>query len=166
MASFEDIPDVSERERRRAFLMIQFYQLVHEKYALSFKDIQAHLQRAATLGLPDPTTLLEGLKSDDPFKKLGSILDYLLALKEVILTPCDLQVLENIYYKRHIAVDIPSMYGSYNERKFDALGLTFRLENLANVLFEEIIYSFNLTFITRASFLPDCQVPPAFHQSP
>ena len=71
----------------------------------------------------------------------------------MILTPGDLNVLENIYLKRHIAVDIPSMYGSYNERKFDALGLTFRLENLANVLFEEIILSFNLSFITRATFI-------------
>ncbi len=158
----QDIPDVSERERQRAFLMIQFYQLVHEKYALSFKDIQAHLQRAATLGLPDPAALIEGLSSDDAYKKLGAILDYLLALKEVILTPCDLQVLENIYYKRHIAVDIPSMYGSYNERKFDALGLTFRLENLANVLFEEIIYSFNLTFITRATFFRIAKFLPLF----
>jgi pyruvate,orthophosphate dikinase len=61
--------------------------------------------------------------------------------------------MENIYYKRHIAVDIPSMYGSYNEPRFDALGLTFRLENLANVMFEEIIFSFNLSFITRATFL-------------
>ena len=93
---------------------------------------------------------------------MESILDYLLELKEVILTPCELQVLENIYYKRHIAVDIPSMYGSYNERKFDALGLTFRLENLANVLFEEIIYSFNLTFITRATFFRIAKFLPLF----
>jgi pyruvate, orthophosphate dikinase len=158
----QNVPDVSERERERAFLMIQFYQLVHEKYALSFKDIQTHLQRAANLGLPDPSALLTALRSHDAFLRLESILDYLLELKEVILTPCELQVLENIYYKRHIAVDIPSMYGSYNERKFDALGLTFRLENLANVLFEEIIYSFNLTFITRATFFRIAKFLPLF----
>jgi pyruvate, orthophosphate dikinase len=158
----EDVPGVSERERQRAFLMIQFYQLMHEKYALSFKDIEAHVQRAAKLGLPDPTALLEGLKSPDSQVKLKTILDYLIALKEVILTPCKLQVLENIYHKRHIAVDIPSMYGSYNERKFDALGLTFRLENLANVLFEEILLSFNLTFITRATFFRIARFLPLF----
>jgi len=158
----KNIPDISERERQRAFLMIQFYQLVHEKYALSFKDINSHVQRAAGLGLPDPTTLLKGLNSQDPYEKLESVLNYLIELKEVILTPCDLQVLENIYYKRHIAVDIPSMYGSYNERKFDALGLTFRLENLANVLFEEIIFSFNLTFITRATFFRIARFLPLF----
>src|SRR5208337_1624170 len=81
-----------------------------------------------------------------------AILDYLGELKEVILTPGELKIMENIYYKRHIAVDIPSMYGSYNEPRFDALGLTFRLENLANVIFEEIIFSINLSFITRAAF--------------
>jgi pyruvate,orthophosphate dikinase len=83
---------------------------------------------------------------------LTAILDYLGELKEVILTPGELKIMENIYYKRHIAVDIPSMYGSYNEPRFDALGLTFRLENLANVMFEEIILTVNLSFITRATF--------------
>jgi pyruvate,orthophosphate dikinase len=145
-------PEVSERERRRAFLTIQLYQLLHEKYALSFKDMRQHLMRASNLGLPDPGRLLSVLDSSDSFEKLDAILDYLGELKEVILTPGEMNIIENIYYKRHIAVDIPSMYGSYNERKFDALGLTFRLENLANVLFEEIIYAFDLSFITRASF--------------
>ena len=132
--------------------MIQFYQLLHEKYALSFKDIHIHLQRAKTIGLPDPGKLLDALDNSDRYHLLNAILDYLGELKEVILTPGELKIMENIYYKRHIAVDIPSMYGSYNEPRFDALGLTFRLENLANVIFEEIILSINLSFITRATF--------------
>jgi pyruvate,orthophosphate dikinase len=147
-----EVPDVSDRERARAFLMIQFYQLLNEKYALSFKDIRVHLLRAQTLGLPDPGKLLDALDSDDGYYKLEVILDYLCELKEVVLTTGELKIMENIYYKRHIAVDIPSMYGSYNEPRFDALGLTFRLENLANVMFEDIISSFNLSFITRATF--------------
>ena len=156
------VPDVPESERKRAFLMIQFYQLLHEKYALSFKDIQIHLQRSAGLGLPDPGKLLKGLERPDKYEKLETILDYLLELKEVVLTPGELHITENIYYKRHIAVDIPSMYGSYNEPRFDALGLTFRLENLANVLFEDIIYSFNLSFITRATFFRIAKFIPYF----
>ena len=151
-AILDELVVIPERERQRALLMIRFYQLVHEKYALSFKDIELHLQRAAQLGLPDPERLIQTLHSEDKFEKLSAILDYLMALKEIILAPATMEVIENIYHKRHIAVDIPSMYGSYNERKFDALGLTFRLENLANVLFEDIILSFSLTFITRATF--------------
>lgn len=158
----DGVDGVSEREKQRAFLIIQLYQLLHEKYALSFKDIHVHLQRAANLGLPDPTALLQALDSPDNYVKLDAILNYLLNLKEVILTPSELQVLENIYYKRHIAVDIPSMYGSYNEPKFDSLGLTFRLENLANVLFEELILSFNLSFITRATFFRIAKFLPLF----
>ncbi len=156
------VAGVPETERKRAFLMIQFYQLLHEKYALSFKDIHLHLQRAVTLGLPDPTKLLRMLDSTDIYGKLDAILNYLQELKEVILTSGELRIMENIYYKRHIAVDIPSMYGSYNEPRFDALGLTFRLENLANVLFEEIIYSFNLSFITRATFYRIAHFIPLF----
>ncbi|MFZ2447031.1 MAG: PEP/pyruvate-binding domain-containing protein [Syntrophobacteraceae bacterium] len=158
----DEVPDVAETERKRAFLMIQFYQLLHEKYALSFKDIHVHLQRAAGLGLPDPGRLLVALESEDRYEKLETILDYLIELREVILTPGELRIMENIYYKRHIAVDIPSMYGSYNEPRFDALGLTFRLENLANVLFEEIIFSFNLSFITRATFFRIARFIPLF----
>jgi pyruvate,orthophosphate dikinase len=152
-ALIAQVQDVSEKERTRAFLMIQFYQLLHEKYALSFKDIRIHLQRAQTIGLPDPGKLLDALENDsDTLHLLNAILDYLGELKEVILTPGELKIMENIYYKRHIAVDIPSMYGSYNEPRFDALGLTFRLENLANVIFEDVILSINLSFITRATF--------------
>ena len=157
-----EVPGVPDTERRRAFLMIQFYQLLHEKYALSFKDIQIHLQRAVTLGLPDPSKLLQALESSERYVKLETILSYLMELREVILTPGELRIMENIYYKRHIAVDIPSMYGCYNEPRFDALGLTFRLENLANVIFEEIIYSFNLSFITRATFLRIARFIPLF----
>ena len=73
-------------------------------------------------------------------------------LKEIILSEQPSEGVENIYRKRHIAADIPSMYGSYQERKFDALGITFRLENLANILLEEIVDRMNLGFITRATF--------------
>ncbi|ROQ91024.1 PEP/pyruvate-binding domain-containing protein [Desulfosoma caldarium] len=161
-SKIEQIPNVSVREKQRAFLMIRFYQLLHEKYALSYKDIQLHLRRAGQLGLPDPRALEEALQGQDPLAKLEAILDYLEHLKEILLTDLEMTFVENIYLKRHIAVDIPSMYGSYSERKFDALGLTFRLENLANVLFEEVILSFNLSFITRATFFRISRVLPLF----
>ena len=41
-------------------------------------------------------------------------------------------------YKRHIAVDTPSVYGRYKERELrPALSLTFRLENLARYSIRE-----------------------------
>ena len=41
------------------------------------------------------------------------------------------------------------MYGTYHEKKFEAVGLSLRLETLATMLFEELIQSFNLQFITK-----------------
>jgi len=68
------------------------------------------------------------------------------------LSPLSYEAREEIYKKRHFALDIPSMYGSYHENKFDSLGLAFRLESLINVLFEEIIEKIDLTLITKATF--------------
>jgi hypothetical protein len=59
-------------------------------------------------------------------------------------TPIAGAVEEEIYQKRHIAVGIPSMYGRYKEQRFDSLRLTFRLESLARVLFEEMVAGLNL----------------------
>ena len=54
-------------------------------------------------------------------------------LQSIVLEPKPSAAVENIYQKRHIAAGIPSMYGNYSEPKFDALGLSFRVENLVLV---------------------------------
>ncbi len=51
------------------------------------------------------------------------------------------------------------MYGRYIEKKFNALALTFRLENHANTLFEELMRSFPLRFITRATLFQIENIP-------
>jgi pyruvate,orthophosphate dikinase len=91
---------------------------------------------------------------DEPSLKqrLFMLMDYLEQLKAVILSEETYEIRADIYKKRHITIDIPSMYGSYHERKFDALGLTFRVESLVNVLFEELVDQINLGLITRATF--------------
>jgi pyruvate,orthophosphate dikinase len=150
-ALIKDVPDVSEKEKRRAFLAIKFYQLLNEKYRLNIQNIMDQLKRAQGLGLPNTDSLITALEEGSAYQRLGSILDYLQLLKDIILSPERYEAVENIFRKRHIAAGIPSMYGNYHERKFDALTLTFRLENLANILFEELIDSFNPKFITRAA---------------
>jgi pyruvate,orthophosphate dikinase len=147
----KDVPDVSEKEKRRAFLAIKFYQLLNEKYRLNIQNIKDQLKLAQGLGLPNTDSLITILEESSVYQRLESILDYLQLLKDIILSPERYEAVENIFRKRHIAAGIPSIYGNYHERKFDALTLTFRLENLANTLFEELIDSFNHKFITRAT---------------
>jgi pyruvate,orthophosphate dikinase len=145
-------PPVSEGEKRRTLLLIEFYRLLVQKYELGIQGMVNHLQQGDRLGLPDPQDLIKALTTGKTYDKLDAILGYLETLREIILSEQQSTGVENIYRKRHIAADIPSMYGSYQERKFDALGLTFRLEKLANTLLEEIVARMNLGFITRATF--------------
>ena len=50
------------------------------------------------------------------------------------------------------------MYGAYRERKFEALGMTFRLEQLARSLFAELVSSINLTYVTKKTLLDIHQI--------
>ncbi|MGB7030055.1 MAG: PEP/pyruvate-binding domain-containing protein [Syntrophobacteria bacterium] len=144
---------VSAREKKRALLIIRFHQLLAQKYQLSVREIGSHLERGKRIGMPSPDSLVKALEETDIYARLDAILSYLQGLKDIILSEHESIGLENIYHKRHIAANIPSMYGSYHEPKFDALGLSFRLENLANTLFEELVATMNLRIITRATIV-------------
>ncbi len=145
--------DLSEVERRRFSLLVRMYKLLHLKYNLSLPEIQNQLHHATNAGFPELAHLLGVLETNDPIHCLDALLDELEHLQKVILSPEKFEPKEEIYYKRHIAVDIPSVYGRYSERKFDALGLTFRLESLANVYLERLFATVNLSFITQATFI-------------
>ncbi len=147
----EDFSDASEREKKRASLAIRYYQLLHKKYRLDPRDMTEHLKHAQSIGLPNTESLIDLLHSGSVSDRLEGIIRYLTLLRDIILSPETNEPVENIFRKRHIAAGIPSMYGKYHERKFDALALSFRLENLANILFEEVLQTINLTFITRAT---------------
>ncbi len=139
-------------DRERVQLLIVFYKLLNQKYNLNFIEILKHIDSLNTEALPRLDLLREALAETRLKTKLTKLLDYLDALKNVILSSQVFQVKEDIYKKRHFTVDIPSMYGSYHEMKFDALGLTFRVESLVNVLFEELVEEIDLSLITKATF--------------
>ena len=145
--------DLAEVERKRFDLLVRMYKLLHLKYNLSLPEIHTQLSHAIHSGFPELAGLIEVLRENDPFRCLDALLGQLEHLKQVILSPEKFEPKEEIYYKRHIAVDIPSVYGRYSERKFDALGLTFRLESLTNVYLERLFDTVNLSFITQVTFI-------------
>ncbi len=146
------VTGVTDKDRERVELLIQFYQLLNQKYNLDFLQIQGHMDQLRSEALPDLTKLSRALEHPNLKTRLFLLLEYLDLLKAVILSPEQYAVREDIYKKRHFTVDIPSMYGSYHEMKFDALGLTFRIEALVNVLFEQLIEDIDLSLITKATF--------------
>ncbi|MBF0193144.1 MAG: phosphoenolpyruvate synthase [Magnetococcales bacterium] len=148
--SFSQLP---ASEGRRVLLMIRLYHQLELKYNLGFRGIRQPLRQAVEDGIPGMDALLTILESGaEGYERLGGLLDAMESLKETILSEEVFPAREEIYQKRHIAVDIPSVYGCYQERKFDALSLSFRLENLANVDLEGLVGRIPEDFITRAAF--------------
>ncbi len=147
------VPDVPPQEVRRLQLLIRMYRLETLKYELGPQEIVHHLREAKNWGFDGLEKVIDVIRQEDPKECLDVILDQLERLKAIILSEERFEIREDIYHKRHIAADIPSMYGCYHERKFDALSLSFRLENLANVYFERLITSLEVPFITRTTFV-------------
>ncbi len=133
--------------------MIRFYQLLYNKYFHQHVDILKDLEMSCLLDLRKIRSLKRSLQRKDYYKSLTLILAMLAVLKEKVLSSQKTDYFENIYYKRHIAAGIPSMYGTYREEKFEAMGLTFRLESFATMLFERLVESLNLKFITKSTLL-------------
>ncbi|MEN6616680.1 MAG: PEP/pyruvate-binding domain-containing protein [Syntrophorhabdus sp.] len=144
---------ISERERERARLILRYYQLIFKKYNHQHIDLLRDLEISCIVEIPAIRLLKRALKRRDHYTALVVTLDMLAALKEKILSPIKTDYFENIYHKRHIAAGIPSMYGTYREEKFEAMGLTFRLETLATMLFDKMIQSLNLKFITKSTLM-------------
>ncbi len=144
--------EMTGEDRQRVVLLVAFYKLLHQKYSVDYVELKSYISQLSTEAFPDLKRLRNALAEQDLKKKLFLLLEYLGQLKGIILSTEKFEIREDIYRKRHITIDIPSMYGSYHELKFDALGLTYRMESLVNVLFEELIESIDLSLITKATF--------------
>ena len=140
-----------DRDRERAALIIRLYQLLYKKYNFLPIDLLKDLETSGIFAPPKVRSLKRHIHRKDYYQSLVIILSFLSILKERITSPNKTAYFENIYHKRHIAAGIPSMYGTYQEEKFEAVGLSFRLETYATTLFEELIRSLNLKFITKST---------------
>jgi len=148
----DEVRDVSDLDRSRVKMIFGFYRLLNQKYRIDNLELKKYLASFNSENLPDTKKLLSALDEKDLDDKILHLLSYMQELKDIILSDRIYEANEAIYHKRHFAVDIPSMYGSYNEAKFDALGLTLRVETILNVLFEELVNSIDLQVITKSTF--------------
>jgi len=147
-----EMKHLTDLDLKRVRLAVRLYKLLRQKYTVGFTELDSYIGQLSTEALPYLSRLRSALREPKIRKKLFMLLEYLSELRNLILSTEKFEIREDIYKKRHITVDIPSMYGSYHESKFDALGLTFRIEALINVLFEELVSSMDLSLITKATF--------------
>ncbi len=143
---------VSEADLERVQLVISLYRMLYQKYHTGFTEMNTYISQLRAEAFPKLGRLKRALEEPEAKSKLRRLLEYLYVLKDLILCSETYESREDIYKKRHFTIDIPSMYGRYHELKFDALGLTFRIESLVNVLFEDIVGNIDLTLITKATF--------------
>ncbi len=151
-----EIRGIPESEIERFRLAIALYKLIRQKYEPALfgadEELDHYLNGLRCEAFPDLNRLRRAFREKDLKSRLFQLLDYLEDLKSIVISPQTYEIREDIYKKRHFAIDIPSMYGSYHETKFDAMGLTFRLESLVNVLLEQLIENIDLTLVTKATF--------------
>ena len=143
---------------RRVTLMVRTYQLLAQKYSLSADAVGAAVGRHLRLESATRATFAKALaawqtKPRETTREhlLDAALTVLEELQAIVLSPAPSTAVENIYQKRHIAAGIPSMYGTYTESKFDALGLSFRVENLVARLLEDLVAESAYSYVTRDS---------------
>ncbi len=146
--------EYEEIYKKKLNLLIRLYHLEYQKYFGVLRDLDVLITQYSSADFPFIFRVKEILQNEeqDIYKKIDTILDWLSELKDIILSKEKFTPVEEILFKRHVAVDIPSMYGRYKEKKFDALGLSFRLEYLVNCLLEKLVEDLEFRFITRAFF--------------
>ena len=130
-------------------LLVQLRRLLGAKYDLDHHDLLERLRGFHLLGRDEVDGLKEALGEDAHEEALERLLGILEHLKGIVLSREPTEAVENIYHKRHIAVGIPSVYGSYREERFEAMGLAFRAESMASVLFERMLAEASLEYITE-----------------
>lgn len=142
----------SNLDAKRVVAIFRVYFLLLEKYSFEFEDVLTMLRGYSFHITGDLTELKKSLNDNQKEASIRQIYELMTHLKDIILDPNQSEATENIYYKRHIAADIPSMYGQYVEAKFDALGLMYRLERTAAKLMTQVTQPFNSEYITAKTF--------------
>ncbi len=157
-AAVEKLPFDDKKAKDRVSNIFEIYFLLLEKYSLESEDILSVLKQYSFFSEKDLKQLRENLEKGQDTEAIKQICSFMDNLKGIILNPEQSEALENIYYKRHIAAGIPSMYGQYIEPKFEALGLMYRLERTASKLIRQLLQSINLEYITAKTFRSICDI--------
>ncbi|MBW6514986.1 MAG: pyruvate phosphate dikinase [Candidatus Cloacimonetes bacterium] len=142
---FEDRNDDFFLKRLKLLCYCHF--LLKDKYNLDPHDVIKFLSHYSFFTAKEQNRLRHCLVRKDYESSIRLMLNYIERLNITILDSKQSTGWENIYYKRHIAAGIPSMYGVYKEPKLDAMGMVFRLENVIRRLFERNIAQLNIHYI-------------------
>jgi pyruvate,orthophosphate dikinase len=141
----------SREDRERVLLLIRLYRLLTTKYSNSAEGIFEALEHSPLVDGDTVGALMTATEASDALAVVTAGNRVLAELKAHIVSSEVTEAFENIYHKRHIAAGIPSMYGTYREPKFDAMGLLLRVMNFLKPRLEACVEEFNYRYMTRES---------------
>ena len=142
--------DVGSRsDRERVLLLVRLHRLLKTKYSNSPEGIFSSLEHSPLVRTETVNAFAAACEGADPLAVVAAGNRVLAELKAQIVSSEVTEAFENIYHKRHIAAGIPSMYGTYREPKFDAMGLLLRVMNFLKPNLERCVADFNYRYITR-----------------
>lgn len=144
----ENIPTDNTLDKQRLLDIFRLLELLKEKYSFNTVNLGLLMQKFSFFNKPEIDGLIHLIDNKMPERALRQVYIFMRQLNTIIMNQEKTEGWEDIYHKRHIAIGIPSMYGKYREPKFEALGLTFRLEKIAASLMEQLIANINLDYIT------------------
>lgn len=150
-------PAADPVDLEKAGLLFRVRREIARKYTLDHADL---LERLSSFHRIDGSTveaLSRAFDEGHTAEALEILIELLERLQELIFSEGDTEAREDIYLKRHIAVGIPSMYGSYREERFEAMGLSFRIESLATAIFDEEIAGRDMTLVDRGTLVDACR---------
>jgi pyruvate,orthophosphate dikinase len=143
----------SEIDREKASLLFQLRRLIGRKYEIDHSDLLERMSAEHAVSAEQVESLRVALEHGQIESALGILLDILERLKSIATSKQKTEGYEDVYRKRHIAAGIPSMYGRYREEKFEAIGLSFRIESMAKALFERLFSEQSFEFVTRNTLM-------------
>jgi len=141
----------SRADRERVLLLVRLYRLLKTKYSNSPEGIFEALEHSPLVTSETVSAFADACEDSDALRVVAEGNRVLSELKEQIVSSEVTEAFENIYHKRHIAAGIPSMYGTYREPKFDAMGLLLRVMNFLKPRLEACVADFNYRYMTRES---------------
>ncbi len=146
--NINSLPGDNSIDRQRLMYVFRLLELLREKYSFNTVNLGVLMRKFSFFNSNDIDGLLQLLEKSYPDRALRQVYIFMRQLNTIIMSDEKTEGWEDIYHKRHIAIGIPSMYGKYREPKFEAMGLTFRLEKVAAHLMDQLIASINLDYIT------------------
>ncbi|HOS39217.1 MAG TPA: PEP/pyruvate-binding domain-containing protein [Spirochaetota bacterium] len=136
-----DTSAISSVNIEKFITFLHVYRMLYDKYNFSDVRCAQKLRHYADEELFEaPEGFFELLDGADTIAALEALLALQHTLKnDILLGEKTYEPVDTIEFKRHIAFGIPSMYGSYKEKKFDTLKVFFHLNLVRLRLFETVI---------------------------